>query len=487
MSCTSSGSSAYELAKASASADGAELAAPIGTHTQRRGAGECVARGKSSQLVSGPIKPAPRPTPLRGPLYTRLALPFFRRDMDAGAARTTSSSRLTQLFAEDGSVQGTTLLSKELIHQFCEKRIPEQDALKQIPADMAKDLLERLNKNGIFYLYQLQQLALHGKLNDVLDCVGVTEEIGEMFDLHVAEKRRERKCSSFFLSLSGNLDVMESTCKNYGLVSALVLTMTFANFASITKEDWDAYRRLELENPGCQSLAINMPDDMFSENHLGWRKLYCLQAYQALVADPTISLVNTTMAGCLPVIKCAMLTSWNRELAFAAGNGGGSTMLLLVVLYAAWLYISLHATKCSRERYEEAKLLTRQLQNEFLILHSMFVLGIGASFFGIFSVMGIKASTYFMSWLVTIIGIAGGIIAFGILVSQIWEIFWVNVKVDRLRKKPPRERAKFIDNMSKLTGHELDESLGELAVGRGQIRRPGGGKERGLIVPCWDA
>ena len=83
-------------------------------------------------------EPAPRPTPLRGPLYTRLALPFFRRDMDAGAARTTSSSPLTQLFAEDGSVQGTTLLSKELIHQFCEKRIPEQDALKQIPADMAK-------------------------------------------------------------------------------------------------------------------------------------------------------------------------------------------------------------------------------------------------------------------------------------------------------------------------------------------------------------
>ena len=87
----------------------------------------------------------------------------------------------------------------------------------------------------------------------MLQSIGVAQAIEEYFDKDVAEERRKKKFASFWLSLSGNIPAMESTCVNYGLVSALILTMTFANFSSITAEDWQEYFLVCISETRCQT------------------------------------------------------------------------------------------------------------------------------------------------------------------------------------------------------------------------------------------
>jgi len=317
-----------------------------------------------------------------------------------------------------------------------------------------------LENNGIFFMYQLKELALHGTLNAVVDCVGVNDAITEEVDRKVAERRRQKKFTGFILSLSGNLESMESVCVNYGLVAALVLTMLFANFGSITKEDWDDYLRLALYARGCQALTDSTDQSLVHENHLGWEQVKCMEVLDTLIEDPNTDLTGTRMAACLPTIECAKNESWNIQLAFTVGNGGGSSMLLLVVLFTAWLFISLRATKVNRTRYAEAKLLCHALRMEFLVLHLMFVVGIILAFFGLMAVMTMKATTRGLSWTVWWINVAWAVLAFYILVKCVWEIYHVNKFVDELRERnTPLGRAEFVDKVSKKSGEELQSFI----------------------------
>lgn len=51
--------------------------------------------------------------------------------------------------------------------------------------------------------------------------------------------KRAKKVSASVMDLAGNLQAMKSVCVNYGLAAALILTMTFANYAAIGSDALD--------------------------------------------------------------------------------------------------------------------------------------------------------------------------------------------------------------------------------------------------------
>ena len=157
---------------------------------------------------------------------------------------------------KDGNLKADELITDKWLRDVGLKDCPKEKDLEAEADALAKVLLGKLHQNGIYYLVQLQALSMHGQLDEVLECVGVSMKITETFDRLVALDRRKDKVISFLMSLSGNLASMDAMCTNYGLAAALVLTMTFANFGSITHEDWMEYRRnVILHVPKCQELG----------------------------------------------------------------------------------------------------------------------------------------------------------------------------------------------------------------------------------------
>ena len=342
---------------------------------------------------------------------------------------------LEGLLSEDGvSLARSALIPEEWLRL---KRCPKE--LEAKANDLAKVLLEQLHGHGIYYLAQLQALSMHGQLADVLDCVGVSMQITETFDRLAARNRRKHKVISFLMSLSGNLASMEAMCTNYGLAAALVLTMTFANFGSITHEDWMEYRRnVALHTPKCQALGeancapkgIQKSDNIMLDYS---RPVFCLTALNTLIDDPAANLTGTDEECCTEVVKCIADKGFEVELFFGFGNGGGTAILLLVVLFTSWLFISLNATKANINRYAEASVLRDRLRQEFLVLQLLFSIGMIFAFAGMGSVMVLKSETYGISWMLYIIFIAALICSVGFALKTLWEIFHINREIDVMR------------------------------------------------------
>ena len=343
-------------------------------------------------------------------------------------------SLLKGVLSENGSLTPGALISEEWLRL---KRCPKE--LKAKANDLAKVLLERLHEHGIYYLAQLQALSMHGQLADVLGCVGVSMQITETFDRLTARNRRKHKVISFLMSLSGNLASMEAMCVNYGLAAALVLTMTFANFGSITHEDWMEYRRnIALHDPKCQALGetncapegIQRSDNIMLDYS---RPAFCLTALNTLIEDPAANLTGTDEECCIEVVKCIADKQFDVELCFGFGNGGGTAILLLVVLFTSWLFISLNATKANINRYAEASVLRDRLRQEFLVLQFLFSIGMIFAFAGMGSVMVLKSETYGISWMLYIIFIAALLCSIGFALKTLWEVFHINREIDIMR------------------------------------------------------
>ena len=339
-----------------------------------------------------------------------------------------------------------------------------EDEIKKLHAnaeELAKELLKKLRDNGVYYVHQVESLSMHKQLNDVLECVGVCHALTEAFDRKAAELRRKKPVRNFLRSLAGNLDAMESMCINYGLSAALVLTMTFANYGSVTNDDWRAYlTRIELTNPRCQALAESMCsaepagvlESVRSENTLAyWYPVYCQEALLDLVANPALNISAPSTkfpigrGCCLNAIKCAVDASWNMELAFTLGCGGGTAMLLLVVLYTSWLYISINATKVNKARWSEAKLLTKSLSGHFVVLQIFFIGGIFLAYLGVFSVVGMKSTTFNLSYVCVLVIFTSGVTATLLAWKILRDVYTINKQVDKARKSNRAWYEKTID------------------------------------------
>ena len=340
---------------------------------------------------------------------------------------------------KDGNLKTDELITDKWLRDVGLKDCPKEKDLEAEADALAKVLLGKLHQNGIYYLVQLQALSMHGQLNEVLECVGVSMKITETFDRLVALDRRKDKVISFLMSLSGNLASMDAMCTNYGLAAALVLTMTFANFGSITHEDWMEYRRnVILHVPKCQELGITncVPEGLQKSDNIMLdytRPAFCMEALNTLIDDPAANLTGTDLECCIDVVQCIADEAFKTELFFGFGNGGGTAILLLVVLFSSWLFISLNATKANTNRWAEAKVLSNRLRQEFLLLQFLFSVGMLFAFAGMGSVMIMKSETRGMSWLLYWIIIVATVVSIGFGLKSLWEVFHINHEIDYMR------------------------------------------------------
>ena len=249
------------------------------------------------------------------------------------------------------------------------------------------------------------------------------------------------------LRLAGNYEAMKNLCANYGLAAALILTMAFANYSSIDSDAWIHYQQVWITSDECQELARQSCNSTIKVTHqtrLGgagvdrtaWtqgKEFYCADVLHELTmkdgGNPFLSFKGTDKECCAATIKCAMLSSWNLEASFIAGNGAGSMLLLMTVLYATLLHIVVHGTKAELNNPVQVKLVQTNLQVPFLFLHILFFIGLGFAFFGIIAVMSIRISTPYFSEAAYGIGIAAAVLASTLILVSFFEVLKVNRKI----------------------------------------------------------
>ena len=145
---------------------------------------------------------------------------------------------------------------------------------------LKKHVLNALAEKGIFYMGQLKRVALQDKLGEILGPGPITNVISQHFDAEAAREAQKTPIRSFIYAVSGsNVSYKSmnhisrspfSQCQhspvcgllgrcaprrsNIGIVAALLLTMTFANFVDVGQDDWNAYCACQATRAGvCRS------------------------------------------------------------------------------------------------------------------------------------------------------------------------------------------------------------------------------------------
>jgi hypothetical protein len=381
------------------------------------------------------------------------------------------------------------------------KKIEESEALKMVHKHAAlllaskqsaelpklsKELLARLNNHGIYSRGQLKDVAMQTggleQFHEILQSKGAADIISEYFDKQNALIESAAPVKSILLTLTGRLDKMDAFLMNYGLAASLITAALMTCYTSITNEDWGAYLPIVLREQACQDKAKGCGPEVLSPDHLGWEPLYCQVAVHLLLETPYMNLLNTSnpdLSCCMDALECAKLKKWNLELAFTLGCGGGSALMLLVLLFSSWLYIALHGSSANRERYEEAELLRERFRQEFLLLHTLFLGGVFCTFVGLIAVMSLKVSTLFLSWLAWGITFGSGVCAFALFLKLPWEVYYLNQTIDKVRGFDKAKLAVEYENALKAVCRHLrsldsvEGSLEEIECLR-HIRRAGG-------------
>ena len=245
------------------------------------------------------------------------------------------------------------------------------------------------------------------------------------------------------LRLAGNYEAMKSLCANYGLAAALILTMAFANYSALDSKAWEDYQKVWITSDDCQEFArqsCNSTIKVASQTRLsgvglrqsGWTQgaeFYCTDVFHEWTKDggnPFLSYKGTDKECCSETIRCAMISSWNLEASFIAGNGAGSMLLLMTVLYATLLHIVVQGTIADPKKEAQLKIVQSNLQVPFLFLHVLFFAGLGFAFFGIIAVMSIRISTPFFSAASYGIGLAAAVLASTLILVSFFEVLKVN-------------------------------------------------------------
>jgi hypothetical protein len=343
------------------------------------------------------------------------------------------------LIAELDKMQITAQWIKE---EFLSKRLGTfEQSERTSKQSLEVELHERLSDHAIYSHKQLEDVAMQeggvALLYDILVCKGAAEAISKYFDNHRALKESlASKWTSISLALSGELEKMDAFLMNYGLAAALITSASMANFASITEQDWLAFLPLALRAEHCQAKAKALCGlEALSPDHLGWEPLYCQEAVVKLIATRHLNLTSDPILSCcFEALECAKYSKWNLEFSYTVGCGGASAAMLLVVLFSAWLYISLHATSANRERFEEAKLLRERFREEFVMLHVLFFFGVIFGFVGIIAVLSLKVATLALSWTAWGITFVAAIIAIFLFFKCPWEVYWLNQTIDKQRE-----------------------------------------------------
>jgi hypothetical protein len=215
---------------------------------------------------------------------------------------------------------------------------------------------------------------------------------------------------------------------------------------SLDSKAWTDYKGVWITSKYCQDLArqsCNSTIQVTSQLRLGgvgvrqsdWTQgaeFYCTDVFDELTKDggnPFLRIKGTDRECCSETIRCAMVSGWNLELGFIIGNGAGSMLLLMTVLYSTLLHIVVQGTKAELTNPVQVKTVQENLEVPFLFLHLLFFTGLGLAFFGIVSVMSIRISTPNFSESSYGIGVTAGVLAVILTAVSFFHVLKVNKKI----------------------------------------------------------
>ena len=293
------------------------------------------------------------------------------------------------------------------------------------------------------------------------------------------------------LHLAGNYEAMKSLCQNYGLAAALILTMAFANYSSLDSKAWTDYKGVWMTSKSCQDFAIkscNSSIKVTSQMRLGgvgvnradWTQgaeFYCTDVFLEWTKEggnPFMVIKGTDKECCSETIRCAMLSGWTLELGFIIGNGAGSMLLLMTVLYATLLHIVVQGTSAELNDPGHVETVQKNLEVPFLFLHLLFFVGLGLAFFGIISVMSIRISTPNFSETSYGIGVTAGVLAVILTFVSFFHVLKVNRKINVLKKdkkSPSASKDKPTELAQELKKKEVIKKEEELEKALGELKK----------------
>ena len=177
-----------------------------------------------------------------------------------------------------------------------------------------------------------------------------------------------------------SLETMESVCTNYGVISALLLSIAIGAVAAVPSFEW--------QDSFVPHVALPLCSDY------GW-----LWARTHETAE-----------------QCADRLAFIFSTTFIIANSAAFCNLLVTVLMSCWVYIAMHATSVRVDREDEVRLLTGPFSKDFLILQLCFISSMLISIVGLVT-LGIAKATHPVQVYVILFFSAGtlGIILFFIV------------------------------------------------------------------------
>ncbi len=377
--------------------------------------------------------------------------------------------------------------------------------------EIAAAILSELHGKGIHWKHQVQELCtfddgcmhlIHSKLESHH---GVCDAMATHYQQKMAEAARGNgktcvdgdcvrwEITRFVLSLAGTVKGMETMAVNYGVVSALLMTITFNNFGMISPEDWRQFVMLIASRyeeclevlvgatcvvncdtpndaPFCESEGLDTVLDKFagySSVYLETNKTacqlqgtfcgqdywpggdalenYCMLALSAYEADwwggagPRSGAQQPFPASygngcCAPFVQCALNIRFRNEYKHAAFNGLATMGLFVVMLLATFLYMSIQACNIDNTKLKE-RMIFKELRCLYITMHAIFVISLILTVCGLSQIMSIKVTTLALSWLVFLLIFMGAAIAAVLLVRTMYTLNHMNVLVAGVRKK----------------------------------------------------
>jgi hypothetical protein len=343
----------------------------------------------------------------------------------------------------------------------------EGEKRKQLAFELKKRAWQGCKINGIFDLDDIIDLAQNGTLHEVVPR-GMAHSILREFEREsivqetAAETALVNRGGGFIVLLGkflnacvGNESAMTSTCSNYGIIAALVLTMSFANFDIVSTDSLNEYA-LNVAFVQCikeQSLMDACGGAFHAHEAQAETTHTCFEALNAWMADQYTNLT----ACCWPVVECTDGRVTYMEGMHVFCNGTASVVLLLVVLQSAWLFIALQASNVNKQRGKELALLIRYYRRDCLLLQVMFLIGMIMAFFGLGTVATIKTTTTNLAW------IAKAHTAFGITLFFLF-LFSIIRAVGKLNAKIDNERLRAYEEVLKVKGEAGATNAGRLGA-----------------------
>ena len=263
--------------------------------------------------------------------------------------------------------------------------------------DLADKCIEICNDNGIKTKAHLIELSRYESL---LAKFPVAPAL-QMIQALDAESHSGTKCSGVIKALSGlSVDAVTSVMLNYGIVSALMCSISAGIFGGVAADEWKMFEENIAPNwESCVAAATNSSDRFDS------------------------------------LESCVAYWTETQQWWLMQFNIGSLGANVFVVWVATYLYIVLMFSDIKKENKEEQEIASRMMMPYIFLIQLAFLLGVGTCGFGVIIFAQIKVTHQPIARWCTNMGNVVGSTIFLILLPMFFTWNQIRRKIGKVRKE----------------------------------------------------